>query len=292
MKELLIFETIRKDAVWGSEYWTVAAHDNGDCIVKEGTYKGKSLSYLWQNHRDLFGDLEGDRFPLLVKVIDAKGDLSIQVHPDDAYAKKNENGSLGKTECWYILEALPQEAIMLGHNATSREEAEKMIAEGRWNDFLKRMPIKKGDFVLINPGTIHSICGGTKLVEIQQNSDITYRLYDYDRVVNGKLRELHIDKSLDVIQIPDRSHENCYSDFPKKGFTTPYFDINRISVKTEGKYDFGKYFAIVSVIDGEGTIDGHSLERDDSIIVPADYGTLTISGQIEILLTNLNLSIM
>lgn len=287
MKELLFFETIRKDAVWGSEYWTVAAHQNGDCVVKAGTFKGEKLSSLWENHRELFGNVSGDRFPLLVKVIDAKSDLSIQVHPDDAYACKNENGSLGKTECWYVLNAPEKEVIMLGHNASSREEARAMISEGRWDDFLKKVPISKGDLVLINPGTIHSICGGTSLIEIQQSSDITYRLYDYGRLVDGKLRELHIEKSLDVIEIPDKSQDHHYSDFPEGGYETPFFKISKCQIDNENVKSFGDTFTIISVTDGEGTIDGCSIKRGDSFIVPAGYGDAVFKGKLEILLTGL-----
>lgn len=287
MKELLIFETIRKDAVWGSEYWTVAAHANGDCIVKEGSYKGMSLSELWSSHRELFGECEGDRFPLLVKVIDAAKDLSIQVHPNNAYAAQYENGSLGKTECWYIMDSQPGEAIMLGHNASSRAEAETMISEGRWVDFLKKVPIEPGSFVLINPGTIHSILGGTKLIEIQQDSDITYRLYDYDRIVDGRKRELHIEKSLDVIEIPDKSGDGCYSDFPEGGITTPYFKVINYMNDSETKYSFGDDFTIVSVVNGEGTIDGHVIKSGESLIVPAGYEEAVIEGKMELLLTSL-----
>lgn len=287
MKELLFFETVRKDAVWGSEFWTVAAHPHGDCVVLSGTYMGEKLSSLWKNHRELFGDFDGEEFPLLVKIIDAKTDLSIQVHPDDAYAYKNENGSLGKTEAWYVMEVPDDERLLLGHNAGLREEAVKMIKEGRWKDLLKMVKIKKGEFILINPGTVHAICGGTKLLEIQENSDITYRLYDYDRKENGKLRELHIDKSLDVMEIPDMSPKHHYSVFPREGYETPFFKISRFSVNKEGSFSFGKSFTIVSVIEGEGTVDGRIIKRGDSFIVPAGYGDAVFTGEVDVLLTNL-----
>ena len=114
-----------------------------------------------------------DRFPLLVKIIDAKDDLSIQVHPDDAYAKAHENGSLGKTECWFILDCKENATLVVGHNAKTKEELEQMIHEGRWKEFIREIPIKPGDFIQIDPGTVHAIKGGTLLLETQQSSDIS-----------------------------------------------------------------------------------------------------------------------
>ncbi|MDE7297629.1 MAG: mannose-6-phosphate isomerase, partial [Lachnospiraceae bacterium] len=134
MREVIFLEPVFKEMIWGGtrlredfqyeipgdhtgECWAVSAHPNGDCTVKSGRFQGESLSRLWKEHRELFGGEEGEVFPLLVKIIDAKADLSIQVHPDDAYAKEHENGSLGKTECWYILDCDPDAKIVIGHHA-------------------------------------------------------------------------------------------------------------------------------------------------------------------------------
>jgi len=111
----------------------------------------------WEKHPELFGNTGMDRFPLLVKIIDAKDDLSIQVHPDDAYAKVHENGSLGKTECWFILDCKENATLVAGHNAKTKEELERMIHEGRWKEFIREIPIKPGDFIQIDPGTVHAI---------------------------------------------------------------------------------------------------------------------------------------
>lgn len=287
MKELLFFEPICKELVWGKEYWTIAAHESGDCKVSEGSYAGMTLTQLWDNHRELFNNMEGECFPLLVKVIDAKLDLSVQVHPDNNYAAQNENGSYGKSECWYIMDSTKQGGIILGHNAKSLEEAGEMIAQDRWGDFLKKISIRTGNFIQIDPGTIHSICGGTTLTEIQQNSDITYRLYDYGRLVNGKPRELHIDKSLDVIRIPDRSHENVYEEFPQGEFQTDYYRIRKINVNTEETFVSEGSFQIVSVVEGEGEMDGHKIAKGDSLIIPHGYGEFHVNGTMILLLTSL-----
>ena len=218
-KEILFLNPTFVEMIWGGnrlateyhynipsdktgECWAVSAHPKGDCTIANGMYKGKKLSSLWENHRELFGNIQGDRFPLLVKIIDAKDDLSIQVHPDDAYAKKNENGSLGKTECWYILDCNENADLIIGHNAKDKEELQQMIHNREWNRLIRKVPIKKGDFFQIEPGTVHAITAGTLILETQQNSDVTYRLYDYDRLSNGVPRELHIEKSIDVIKAP------------------------------------------------------------------------------------------
>lgn len=217
--ELLLLEPVFKQMIWGGsrlkddfgydipgdntgECWAISAHPHGDCTLKNTEYKGKTLSWLWENHRELFGNVQGDRFPLLIKIIDAKADLSIQVHPDDAYAAEHENGSLGKMECWYILDAKEGGTIVIGHNAKNHEEVEEMIRGKRWKEFIREIPVKKGDFFQINPGCVHAIKGGTLIIETQQNSDITYRVYDYDRLQDGKPRALHVQQSIDVIKAP------------------------------------------------------------------------------------------
>lgn len=161
MSEILFMAPVFKQMIWGGnklaskwgyeipgentgECWAVSAHPNGDCTVKEGTFAGKTLSQLWAEEPQLFGGAAGDRFPLLIKIIDANDDLSIQVHPDDTYAGKNENGSFGKTECWYILDAPEGATLVIGHNAKDKAELEDMIQNGRWEDFLREVPVKKG----------------------------------------------------------------------------------------------------------------------------------------------------
>ena len=143
-------------------------------------------------------------FPLLTKILDANTNLSVQVHPDDAYADLHENGELGKTECWYIIDCKEDAEIIYGHNAKTKAEFTEMIENGEWSPLLRRVKIKPGDFFYVPSGTIHALGEGTVVLETQQSSDATYRLYDYDRVdQKGQLRELHIDKSIAVTTIPD-----------------------------------------------------------------------------------------
>ena len=215
--DLIRIEPVFHEKIWGGrkletefgyaipdgpigECWAISAHPAGDCHVKDGAYAGMLLSSLWSEHHELFGAAEGDRFPLLIKFLDAAKDLSIQVHPDDAYAAEHEGGSLGKCECWYVLHADPNATIVVGQRAKSPEEFARLVEEGRWSELLNEVPVHAGDFFQIAPGTVHAIKGGTMVLETQQSSDITYRVYDYDRVqADGTKRELHLQKSLDVI---------------------------------------------------------------------------------------------
>ena len=301
MREVIFLEPVFKEMIWGGtrlredfgyeipgdhtgECWAVSAHPNGDCTVKSGRFQGESLSRLWKEHRELFGGEEGEVFPLLVKIIDAKADLSIQVHPDDAYAKEHENGSLGKTECWYILDCDPDAKIVIGHHAGSRQELQQMIGEERWNELIRVLPIKKGDFFQIEPGTVHAIKEGTLILETQQNSDITYRLYDYDRLSNGRPRELHIEKSVDVIRCPHRDVAG-EREITRDGgaeierlIACPYYEVEKLAVNGEASFDQTESFRIFSVVEGSGSIDGIPLCKGEHFILPAGYGRYCLKG--------------
>lgn len=270
------------------ECWGISAHPNGDDTVREGAFAGKKLSELWQEHRELFGNLEGEQFPLLVKIIDARDDLSIQVHPDDAYAAANENGSLGKTECWYILDCPEGAELVVGHKARTREELADMIHQGRWEEFIRRIPIRKGDFIQIDPGTVHAITAGCLILETQQSSDITYRVYDYNRLTDGKPRQLHIAQSIDVITVPAKSADDSVKNLSglaenewHEVIACPYYRVFKLNLK--GAYAFEqKYpFLNVSVLEGSGMINGQDLKKGDHFILPAGYGTVQLQGEME-----------
>ncbi len=286
MKELLIFEPTVKNYIWGNEYWTVSAHPHGDDVVKSGTYKGEHLSKLWDEHRELFGNLPGDKFPLLVKKIDSRDDLSIQVHPDNEYARVNEDGSFGKTECWYVIDAKPEGTIIVGHKAQTRDELKDMIYNGRWTELLNEFPVKKGDFFQIIPGTVHAIKNHTVIMEIQQNSDITYRLYDYDRVQpDGKHRPLHLEKSIDVIMVPHKDADRNTEGHPERLVSCDYYTVDKYVIEESREFDQKRPFEIVSVVEGSGDIDGTEIKEWDSLIVPYDYGKYVINGNISVLIT-------
>lgn len=301
MKEAIFLEPVFKEMIWGGtrlrddfhyeipgehtgECWAISAHQNGDCIVKGGSFKGLRLSTLWKEHRELFGGEAGEVFPLLIKIIDAKADLSIQVHPDDEYARLHENGSLGKTECWYIIDCDPDAKIVIGHHAKDKDELKQMVGEKRWNDLIRVLPVKKGDFFQIEPGTVHAIKAGTLILETQQNSDITYRLYDYDRLSGGKPRELHIDKSIDVIRCPHHDVGSEHALHQEEGgvverlVSCPYYSVDKVQVDGRLVGRQAGPFRIFSVIDGEGEVDGTKIVKGSHFILPAGYGDYVLSG--------------
>ncbi|MBR1740799.1 MAG: class I mannose-6-phosphate isomerase [Lachnospiraceae bacterium] len=272
------------------ECWGISAHPNGDDTVREGQYKGQHLSEMWEKHPELFGNLGNryDRFPLLVKIIDAKDDLSIQVHPDDVYAREHENGSYGKTECWYVLDCPEDATLVIGHHARDKEELTRMIEERRWNDFIREIPVHKGDFIQIDPGTVHAIKGGLLILETQQNSDITYRVYDYDRLSNGKPRELHVKQSIDVIKAPAAPVSECVKETGEteknklqKLYGCTYYQVFKLSV--DGTCEFSQEFPFLNmtVTEGSGTLDGKAVKKGDHFILLNGYGEVRLQGEME-----------
>lgn len=306
-KEILFLNPVFTHNIWGGtklreeygydvegndigECWGVAAHENGNCTVKNGEFAGQTLAGLWDSHRELFGGIDGVRFPLLIKIIDAKDDLSIQVHPDDAYAAEHENGSFGKMECWYILDCKDDSTLVIGHNAKTKEELCDMIEGKKWKEFIREIPVKKGDFIQIDPGTVHAIKGGITLLETQQNSDITYRVYDYDRLSNGKPRDLHVKQSIDVITVPakpvedsvisvkaDKANELC------ELISCKYYTVYKFDVKEKAELHVEMPFLIMSVVEGSGTVDGNSIKKGDHFILPSGYSDPVFEGDMEII---------
>ena len=309
-RELILLDPVCSHNIWGGtrlreefgykaegdgigECWGISAHPNGDGTVRGGAYDGMKLSEVWSGHPELFGNLKYDRYPLLTKIIDAQDDLSIQVHPDDAYAQKNENGSMGKTECWYIMDCGENATLVAGHNARTREELSRMVAEGKWKELIREVPIRKGDFIQIEPGTVHAIKAHTLILETQQNSDITYRLYDYDRVqADGSKRELHIQKSLDVITVSgEQGQANIRStcglpeNVLNQIYTCGKYSIFKLTVKGEAGFGQVYPFLAASVLEGEGEIDGTALCKGDHFIIPSGYGEVKMSGNMSLILS-------
>ena len=273
------------------ECWAISAHPNGDCEVAEGPYAGMHLSELWDAHRELFGGLAGDRFPLLIKILDAEGDLSIQVHPDDAYAAEHENGSLGKKECWYVLDAKEGGTIIVGQRAHDRNEFAQMVEEGRWSDLLNEVPIRKGDFFQIDPGTVHAIKAGTLILETQQSSDVTYRVYDYDRVgADGKKRPLHLAQSLDVVDYAAKAPESGAVTEPEVDGVTELesndrYTVERVRVDGPSALAQDHPFVCLSVIEGEGSVCGRAVRKGDHLLVPSTVDELALDGRMTLILS-------
>lgn len=308
-REILFLQPHLKDVVWGGnklrdefhyegagdftgECWGICAHPNGDAVVSIGSYKGMTLSRLYKEHRELFGNLTANEFPLLVKIIDTKESLSIQVHPHDAYARMHENCQNGKTECWYIMDCPTNAFLIIGHHAKSREQLSDLIHEGRYEELIRRVPVKKGDFIQIIPGTIHAIEGGFTILETQQSCDITYRVYDYGRLVNGKPRPLHVEQSIDVINVPDETCEKeiAHTDgLPlnrlNQLIVCDFYKVFKLVVKGSAIVNQKYPFLAVSVLDGEGSIGGTTVKKGNHFILPAGFGEAVFNGNMELILS-------
>ena len=185
-----------------AETWECSTHPDGPSIVASGEHKGKSLIDVLKEHPEYLGThpRTKDEMPILVKLIDAKQDLSVQVHPSDEYAQKYEHGQLGKTEMWYVLDATKGSQLVYGFKMNQdKDVVKKAIQNGTVEKYLQKVPVKKNDLFYIKAGTVHAIGAGALIAEIQESSNLTYRLYDYNRIdKSGNKRELHIDKGLAV----------------------------------------------------------------------------------------------
>lgn len=313
MESIIELVPVFKEKIWGGrkletefgyeipagpvgECWAISAHPAGDDEIASGEYAGRTLSWLWDEHRELFGNCEGDRFPLLVKIIDAKDDLSIQVHPDNDYAAEHEDGSLGKKECWYVLSAEPGQTIVVGQRAHSREEFAQMVEEGRWSELLNEIPIKAGDFFQIDSGTVHAIKGGTVILESQQSSDVTYRVYDYDRKQDdGTLRPLHMQQALDVIDFdraPLTSGEVELSGPVTTLEQNECYTVDLVRVGEDGcpaelAVETPHPFTCISVIEGEGVVNGRAVKKGTHLLALSACDTLELSGTMQVVLSYL-----
>ncbi|MFP7477169.1 mannose-6-phosphate isomerase, class I [Terribacillus saccharophilus] len=274
------------------EAWVISAHPNGPSKIQNGALAGKTLLDAWQNHRELFGEHNNEDYPLLVKILDAKTDLSVQVHPADDYAQKVENEPYGKTECWYVVDAEPGAEIVFGHHAQTKEQLEQMIDKGEWDQLLKKMPVKKGDFVYVPSGAIHAIGAGIVILETQQSSDITYRVYDYDRKDDqGKERELHLDSAKAVSTVPHVTNETKKSPVANGALTeqqlvqNEYFTVYHWQLAGNVEMKAPDSFLQVSIIEGYGEIilEGHSypLNKGDHFVLPVHINNYTLKGQFE-----------
>ena len=299
----LKFSTIYKDKIWGGnkintvlgkeyaplpncgETWEVSGVEGNISVVDGGSLDGKDLKSLIQEYK---GELVGKRvfhkyaddFPLLIKFIDANDDLSIQVHPDDELAKQRHN-SFGKTEMWYVMQADEGSTLISGFNKKlTKDEYLEAFNGGKLTDILNREDVLTDDVFFLPAGRVHTIGKGLMIAEIQQTSDITYRIYDFDRKdAEGNTRELHVEEALDAIDYdfyPE--YKTNYTDQPNsavKLVKSDYFETNKIVLDSELDRDFSSLdsFVIYICLEGEGTIEFEggetSLKMGDSILVPA-----------------------
>lgn len=310
--EILKLKPIFKDYIWGgtklredfgfssplsklAEGWMLSCHKDGECTV-EVNGKEITLSEYLKAHNEYLGENSSNlsNFPILIKLIDAKENLSIQVHPDDLYAMKNEQ-EYGKTECWYIIDCDDNAEIVYGFNKdVTYKEFDESIKNNTLTSILNKMKIKKGDFIFIEPGTIHAIGNGILLAEIQQNSNTTYRVYDYNRIGNdGKPRPLHIEKAVNVINFNKQINTDNNNNIKKTDnyieqtlCSCKYFNVKKVSVNDKYvDYATNKSFVSVLIINGQGEIDNKKIKKGDSLFIPSNYGKFTLSGNLDAIIT-------
>lgn len=314
--EILKLKPVFKDYIWGgtrlhtdygfetgfdktAEGWMLACHKDGMNTIDGGVFDKMTLQEVIDKEglEKIGGKncLKFPYFPVLIKIIDAYDNLSIQVHPDDEYARRVEN-EFGKTEIWYVLDATDDAKLIYGFkNEITKDEFRKSIEDNTLLDKLNVVNVKKGDLFFIEAGTVHAIGKGALIAEIQQNSNCTYRVYDYGRVgKDGKPRELHIDKAVDVSNtIPPKydikpmgneieSNGNISQLLTKCDlFTVDRYKITSDVTLTADEDSFNH----ILVTDGNGEIDGKLAKKGDSYFVPAGYGDYTVKGDIEIIVT-------
>lgn len=253
------------------EAWIVSGYNKKSSIVKNGRYKGETLRHLWRKHPELFEGIDEKEFPLLVKIIDAKKDLSIQVHPNDNYALEHHN-SLGKFECWYFLNQNEAKTCIAGIEASKQLDVKEYIENGIIEQKMIHREVSNGDLVVIEPGTVHALQAGSLVLEVQESSDITYRLYDY-----GSDRELHIEDSLNVIRYNDNKNP-IYPFQAAEDFDSKYFSINKIFCEDRLEFDNDK-FLLSYCIDGEVKINGQKVKKGDTFIICSNEKHITIEGK-------------
>jgi mannose-6-phosphate isomerase len=299
------------DIVPFAESWECSTHPDGPSTVGSGDCQGKTLADVLKEHPEYMGTHPvrvNDGLPVLIKFIDAKQDLSVQVHPDDIYAAKYENGQLGKTEMWYVVDAAPHSQLVYGfHRQMTKEQLKKYSEDGSIENYLNKVQISKNDVFFISPGTVHAIGAGALIVEVQESSNITYRLYDYNRVdKDGKKRKLHIDKAAEVANLSasDSPRQPIRVLKYKPGYASEllgrckYFQVERLIINTErlrNMYEFetgSNSFEVLVCIDGCGVLfsedgkDSINFFKGDTLFIPADSVKIKIHGKAQFLKVN------
>lgn len=310
------FKKVFKEKIWGGknfetklqmilpedvnigESWEVSSHPNGMSIIENGYLKGKSLADIYKKYNsDLVGEKifkeHSESFPLLIKYLGINDKLSIQVHPEDEYAMKHHK-ELGKSESWYIMEASDDARLILGMKKDlTKEEFLRRAKDNDFSNMFEEKKVKKGDFIDVNPGLVHASLEGSILIaEIQENSDITYRIYDFDREENGVKRELHIERAAEVIKF---DHEALIIDsnidegqIEKTLISKKYYTIKKLKINNNYCDYEHDSFIIYSILSGHGTIkwtdETLNIGIGETILIPAKL-TVEIEGNLEILRT-------
>lgn len=262
-----------------AESWELTVRHDGMNVIENGEYAGMTLA-------EYLGD-KAEGFPLLIKLIDACDKLSIQVHPDDTYAKEKE-GEYGKTEMWYIVDAEPGAKLVYGLKDYDKDSFRAAVADGTLEKYMNAVDVKRGDIFFIPSGLVHAIGAGILIAEIQQSSNVTYRVYDYmRRGKDGKLRELHVDKALDVIvdYTEDEIEAIRYEDGKDASSLANcrYFKVDRYVLSEDITLGSDSSFMHILALSGEGTVGGVSIKKGESILLPEGYEAVVSGEGLEII---------
>ncbi len=288
--------------VWGkrsdsdiiAESWELSCHKDGPCVIENGAYAGKTLAQVLDEYPDLKGSRcdKFDFFPILIKLIDAQSNLSIQVHPNDDYALERE-GQYGKTEMWYIVDAEEGAGVYCGFKSAMRkQDIVDILNQGNITDYLNFIKVSKGDTIYIPSGTVHAICGGLLICEVQQNSSLTYRLYDYGRFdKSGNKRQLHIDKAVEVIDsdivCAKNSEVKDIGGGVRELAECKYFTVSELTVSGELELRVVDSFISLTAVEGGGVIvydgDEYEIGRGDTYFLPADMGRAALKGCMKVI---------
>lgn len=297
MKEIIFLKPVFVEKIWGNqklkqqfnfdlpdapigEAWLISALEQGMSYVANGSFQGYSLKQLYTEQPRLFGYPVYKEYPLLTKILDANDNLSVQIHPDDEYATKHHQ-SYGKTECWYVLDCPDDQKVVYGHKAQTKEQLNQWLDTNQFDQLLGYLPIKKDQFIYVPSLKIHGLLANTLVFELQQSSDITYRLYDYDRVDDqGQPRALHLKEAKDIIVCPDQNssaangHDNYLVD-------NQFFKLVKLANKGQQSYSYpdAKWLQ-VTILEGQGIIDDTKIKLGDSFILPNGYHDFTLNGDL------------
>ncbi|WP_288481137.1 type I phosphomannose isomerase catalytic subunit [uncultured Clostridium sp.] len=299
------FENLYYDKIWGGrdfenfrdnvpdgligESWDIACHRNGTGVIENGRLKGMKFDELiYKYGKEVLGDkLNTGKFPLLIKLINSNDKLSVQVHPDNEYAVKDND--LGKTEAWYVVDAKEDATLIVGTKDCDKKIFEQALKDGNLSPYLNKINVKKGDMFYVKSGLVHAICEGVVIAEIQQNSDTTYRVYDYNRG-----REIHVEKALDVIDFNLKSENIKGITIHKEGYDKTilclgeFFTIQKYEIDKEviEESDRNRFF-LFTCVDGAGVVEGNgevlNIKKGDSFLIPAYLGEYKLKGKFTLL---------
>lgn len=303
MEKVLVLSAPLKEVIWGGDYfkkelkltdnekigemWSCSGHKGNVSYVLNGEFKGKTLREVFLNNRELFNNSSLEEFPILVKLIATSDKLSVQVHPDDEYAKKNEN-QYGKTEGWLILDRKEDSSIIVGHNASNKEELIDYINRDDFNGLLNEIKVNPGEFYPIPSGTIHALGKNLVLLEVQQSSDVTYRFYDYHRKdKDGNERPLHVKKAIEVTDYKkyDQNVINVFKENSNVIWDNEFFKVDYLEINENEELINNHNYCIVTVIEGKINVENNEIKKGESFVVTSLSNKVLLEGNAKAVVT-------